>query len=193
MISGEVSQTDMARFTEAMQRFQTEFGKEPLEAVKWASNNLARSLKAGTKSAKKFPVVNSARASGSDKRKYWQAFNDVRNEPEHLKYRQARFKKSEVGAIYKRSRFGLAKRIWGIILSKAGSGRGAGAKGSEAKFADVAKDENPSNPSFTLHDLLSYAVEALDGITVAEASEKAAKSMFKKMDAGLVKAMKGNR
>ena len=191
MINGEVSQTDMARFAEAMQRFQTEFGKQPLEAVKWASQNLARSLKAGTKSAKKFPVVNSARGSGTDKRKYWRAFNDIRNAPERLKYRQAKYKKGEVKAIYKRSRFGLAKRIWGIIVSKAGSGGGAG--GSEAKYADVAKDENPRNPSFTLPDLLAYAGEALDGITVAGASEKAANSMFKKMDDGLVKAMKGSK
>ena len=191
MIDGEVSQTDMARFAEAMERFQTEFGKEPLEAVKWASQNLARSLKAGTKSAKKFPVVNSARGSGSDKRKYWQAFNDIHNAPEHLKYRQKVYKKGEVKAIYKRSRIGLAKRIWGIILSKTGSGGGAG--GSESKYGEVTKDENPRNPSFTLRDLLAYAGEALDGITVAGAAEKAANSMFKKMDDGLVKAMKGSK
>lgn len=191
MISGEVSQSDMARFTEAMRRFQDEFGKEPLEAVKWASANLGRSLKAGTKQAKKFPEVNSTTGSGRDKRKYWQAFNDIRNAPEHLKYRQAAYKKSDVKAIYKRSRHGLARRVWGIILSKAGSGGGGG--GKESQYGQVDKNEDRDNPSFILHDLLNYAVEALDGITVAEASDKAAKSMFKKMDDGLVKAMRGSR
>ena len=189
MIAADVSQQDLARFTAAMKRFQDEFGKEPLDAVKWASANLARSLKAGTKKAKQFPEVNSTLGSNGDKRKHWRAFNDIRNAPEHLKYRQAAYRKRDVQSLYKRTRYGLAKRIWGIILSKAGSG-GSGAS-SEGKYAEVSKDLNPRNPSFTLHDSLKYAVDALDGITVADAADKAANSMFKKMDMGLVKAMKG--
>ncbi len=42
-----------------------------------------------------------------------------------------------------------------------------------------------------MHDLLNYAEDALTGASVASAVEKAGNSMMKKMDEGLVKAMKG--
>ena len=188
MLEAEVSKADMARFNEAMKRFQSEFGKSPLAAVKWAASNLARSLKAGTKSAKEFPQVKSVKGSGSDKRKYWQAVNDIHGGLEHLKWRQKVFSKQEVKRLYRRKRHGLAKRIWGIVLSKVGAG---GAASSEGKFADVEKNENAANPSIRMHDLLKYAEDAMTGASVASAVEKAGNSMMKKVDEGLVKSLKG--
>ena len=188
MVEAEISKADMTRFNAAMRRFQTEFGKSPLSAVKWAASNLARSLRAGTKSAKEFPQVQATRGSGRDRRKYWQAFNDIHGRLEHLKWRQKVYRKADVKRRYRRSRFGLAKRIWGIVLSKVGSGGGASKDG---KFAEVSKDENRLNPSVSMHDTLKYATDALDGTSLASAVEKAGNSMMKKMDADLVKAMKG--
>ena len=107
MVEAEISKADMTRFNAAMQRFQTEFGKSPLSAVKWAAANLARSLRAGTKSAKEFPQVQATRGSGRDRRKYWQAFNDIHGRLEHLKWRQKVYRKADVKRRYRRSRFGL--------------------------------------------------------------------------------------
>lgn len=188
MVEAEVSKADMERLNAAMKRFQSEFGKKPLAAVKWAASNLARSLKAGTTAAKEFPQVQATRGSGKDKRKYWQAFNDIHGRLEHLKWRQKTHSKQDVKRIYRRSRHGLAKRIWGIVLSKVGGG---GAASKEGKFADVEKQEDTVNPSIRMHDLLNYAEDALTGASVASAVEKAGNSMMKKMDEGLVKAMKG--
>ena len=188
MVDGEVSKVDMERLNAAMKRFQTEFGKTPLAAVKWAASNLARSLKAGTKSAKEFPQVQATQGSGTDKRKYWQAFNDIHGRLERLKWRQKVYRKQDVKRLYRRSRHGLAKRIWGIVLSKIGGG---GAASKEGKYADVEKQEDAVNPSIRMHDMLDYAEDAMTGASVASAVEKAGNSMMKKMDAGLVKAMKG--
>ena len=169
-VTATVDRQDVARFTSAIQRLQTDLGKDAENAVQHAAIRFAMSGRARSKPSKKnrelFPNPNrTGRGKKAVGARYLIQYLRQPPNPPRLVPTDVRSDKRRV--IETR---GLAKASWGWMLSRMGRSVSAGVTQGRktgrlaSKFADVVNHSGRRDPSIRLTDRLTYLKRAFPGI-----------------------------